>query len=278
MKSKPFRLISQILFFALVGAITVNHTLGESGGGVGFIPELSLHAICPFGAVETFASLVINQELVRQLHASVMVIGAVVLLLTVVFGPVFCSHICPLGSIQEWIGKLGKKIFKKKYNRFIPQKLHNILKYLRYVVLALVLYQTYTTATLMFLNIDPYYALYHFWTGDATIAALIILGVTLLGSLFVERPWCKYACPYGGFLGLVGKISIFKIRRNESTCISCHLCSKECPMNIDVMAVKTVRSTLCNRCMQCTDAEDTCPVADTCYMGAGFSKKEAKDA
>ena len=278
MKSKPFRLASQIIFFVLVGVITINHTLVEAGSGLDILPGASLHAICPFGAVETFASLITGQGLIRQLHASVMVIGAVVLILTVLLGPVFCSHICPLGSIQEWIGKLGKRIFKKRYNRLIPQKLHDVLKYLRYVVLALVLYQTYTTASLMFVNIDPYYALYHFWTGEATITALIILGVTLLGSLFVERPWCKYACPYGGLLGLIGKISIFKIRRATGTCISCAQCSKACPMNIDVMAVKTVRSSLCNRCMRCTDAEGTCPVADTCYMGAGFAGKAAKDA
>lgn len=110
MKSKHFRLIAQIVFFVFVGVITVNHTLGEMGLGLTFIPEVSLHAICPFGAVETFISLITGQGLIRQLHASVMVLGAVVLILTVIFGPVFCSHICPLGSIQEWFGKLGKKL------------------------------------------------------------------------------------------------------------------------------------------------------------------------
>ena len=264
MKSKHVRLIAQIIFFGLIALISINHTLVESGNGLSFIPEVSLHAICPFGAIVTLASLVTGQGLIRQLHPSVMVIGSVVLFLTILFGPVFCSHICPLGSIQEWIGKLGKKIFKKRYNKIIPKKLHNILKYMRYVVLVLILVQTYRTATLMFANVDPYHALFHFWTGEAATAALIILGITLVMSLFVERPWCKYACPYGGLLGLISKVSLFKIRRSETACISCGKCDNECPMLIDISSKKKVNDTLCNRCMKCTAEEGGCPVNDAC--------------
>ena len=278
MKSRHIRLAAQIFFFVFVGAIVVNNTLAESGGGLSFIPSASLHAICPFGAVETFASLVTGAGLIRQLHASVMVMGAAVLILTVLLGPVFCSHICPLGSIQEWFGKLGRKIFKKRYNKFIPKKVHGVLKYLRYVVLALIVWQTYQSATLLFANVDPYYALYHFWTGGATIAAISILVVTLLLSLFVERPWCKYACPYGGLLGLISKISIFKIRRSDTSCIACGKCDNVCPMLIDVSAKSKVNDTLCNRCMKCTTQEGGCPVGETCYNGMPKlkSSKEAQ--
>ena len=278
MKSKHVRLAAQIFFFAFIGAITINRALIEAGGGLSFFPSPSLHAICPFGAVETFASLVTGAGLIRQLHASVMVLGAVVLILTVILGPVFCSHICPLGSIQEWFGKLGRKIFKKRYNKFIPKKLHNVLKYLRFVVLLLIVWQTYKSAELLFANVDPYYALYHFWTGGATIAAIAILVVTLLGSLFVERPWCKYACPYGGLLGLISKISIFKIRRSETSCISCGICDKECPMLIDISAKKKVNDTLCNRCMKCTSQEGGCPVEETCYDGLPKIRKSKEAA
>lgn len=274
MKSKHVRLIAQIIFFGLIALMSINHTLAETGNGISFIPEVSLHAICPFGAIVTLASLTTGQGLIRQLHPSVMVIGSVVLFLTILFGPIFCSHICPLGSIQEWIGKLGKKIFKNRYNKLIPKKLHNILKYMRYVVLVLVLVQTYRTAALMFSNIDPYHALFHFWTGEAAAAALIILGITLVMSLFVERPWCKYACPYGGFLGLISKMSLFKIRRSETACISCGKCDNECPMLIDISKNKKVTDTLCNRCMKCTDEEGGCPVDGACYNGTSNAKNE----
>lgn len=273
MKSRHVRLTSQIVFFALIALITINHTLVELGGGISFLPGVSLHAICPFGAITTLGSLIAGNGLIRQLHPSVMVIGSVVLFLTFLFGPVFCSHICPLGSIQEWLGKLGKKIFKKRYNKLIPQKVHNVLKYARYLVLVLILVQTYRSASLMFEGLDPYYALFHFWTGEAAIASLVILGITLLMSLFVERPWCKYACPYGGLLGLISKISIFKIRRSESKCISCGKCDRECPMLIDISKKKKVTDTLCNRCMKCTSDEGTCPIDDTCYIGVKNEKK-----
>ncbi|MEX1376277.1 MAG: 4Fe-4S binding protein [Eubacteriales bacterium] len=274
MKSKHVRLAAQIIFFALIAFISINHTLAEAGAGLSFIPEVSLHAICPFGAVETLGSFLTGWGLIRQLHPSVMVIGSIILLLTLLFGPVFCSHICPLGSIQEWIGKLGRKIFKNRYNKLIPKKVHNVLKYLRYVVLILILVQTYRSASLIFTDADPYYALFHFWTGEATIAALIILGVTLVMSLFVERPWCKYACPYGGLLGIFSKISLFKIRRSESKCIDCGKCDKECPMLIDISKKKRVNDTLCNRCMICTTEEGTCPVDGACYNGIMNAKNE----
>ncbi len=279
MKSKHLRLIMQIVFFLLIGLITVNHTLEESGTSLAIIPSVSLHAICPFGAIETLGTFVTGGGLVRQLHASVMVIGAVVLLLTVIFGPVFCSHICPLGSIQEWLGKLGKRIFKNRYNKLVPQKLHNILKYLRYVVLVLIVWQTYQSASLVFLGADPYYALYHFWTGEATIGAIVVLGVTLLLSLVVERPWCKYACPYGGLLGLIAKISPIKIRRSKALCIDCGKCDRACPMLCDISTKKRVSDTLCNRCMACTDTEGGCPVNGACtigFPGKETSKEAAK--
>lgn len=267
MKSKHIRLIAQIAFFVFIAVVSINHTLAEQGRAINFVPEVSLHAICPFGSIVTLSTLVTQQELIRQLHPSVMVIGSVVLLLTILFGPVFCSHICPLGSLQEWIGKLGKKIFKSKYNKIIPKKLHNVLKYLRYAVLILILVQTYRLSALMFAKLDPYYALFHFWTDEVSITALIILGVTLVMSLFVERPWCKYACPYGGLLGLISKVSLFKIRRSQSKCIACEKCDNECPMLIDVSQKKRVNDTLCNRCMKCTGDEGCCPVDDTLYSG-----------
>ena len=279
MKSKHVRLASQIVFFVLVGAIVTNHNLAETGDSLAFIPSVSLHAICPFGAVETFASLVTGAGLIRQLHASVMIMGAAVLLLTVLFGPVFCSHICPLGSIQEWFGRLGKKIFKSKYNKLVPRKVHKMLKYLRYVVLVLIVWQTFQSGTLLFAGYDPYYALYHFWTGAATITAIAILGVTLLLSLAIERPWCKYACPYGGLLGLISKISLFKIRRSDTACISCGKCKDQCPMLVDITAKEKISDTLCNRCMQCTAQEGGCPVDGACYNGLptlNKSKEEGK--
>ena len=253
-KTKWVRHAVQIFFFVLISLFAFNHIVAETGPvPIPFLPDVSLHAVCPFGGIESSISLFSAGVLTRQLQLSTLVMSGIIIIITLIFGAVFCSFVCPLGSIQEWIGKLGRKIFKKRYNTFIPQKVHNVLKYFRYVSLIAVVVLTYNAASLVFLEVDPYYAMYHFFTDEVTIGSLIVLGVTLLGSLFVERPWCKYACPYGAFLGLIGKLSIFKIKRSQSACTSCTLCSKKCPMNVDIENAKTIYDAQCNKCLECTD-------------------------
>ncbi len=64
------------------------------------------------------------------------------MVLSFLFGPVYCGWICPFGTYQEWINRLGKKLFKKKYNTIIPRSIKKYLKYLRYLVLIWVVYIT----------------------------------------------------------------------------------------------------------------------------------------
>ena len=114
--------------------------------------------------------------------------------------------------------------------------------------------------SLTFAKVDPYYALFHFWTGEALISAIIVLLVVLGASLFVERPWCRWLCPFGAVLGVIQLIAPWKIRRNNSLCTSCGLCTRACPMNIDVDKKIAVFDTRCNRCGECLAA---CPVENT---------------
>ncbi|MEI8133263.1 MAG: 4Fe-4S binding protein [Leptolinea sp.] len=110
--------------------------------------------------------------------------------------------------------------------------------------------------------------MFHFWSGEVTTSGIVLLSLTLLASLFVDRPWCKYACPYGAVLGVFNLFSIFRIRRQESTCTSCTLCTRVCPMNIPVDKMKSVRDHQCIRCLECT-SEAVCPVGDTVELVAG---------
>lgn len=262
------RTIVQIFFFGLIALIAINHTLAEEGRGIPFLSTASLHAICPFGGVVTLHQFITTGTLIRKVRQSSLVLSGLVMLLAVLFGPVFCGWVCPLGSVQEWVGKLGKKLLGKRYNHILPSKLDNVLRYLRYLMLSWVVYMSAVSGTLIFQSIDPYYALFNFWTGEVAVTGLLVLGVTLLGSLVVERPWCKYACPYGALLGITNLFRVFKIRRKESSCISCGLCSKECPMNIQVSEVKVVRDHQCISCLECT-SEVVCPVANTVEFSAG---------
>lgn len=267
------RTIVQLFFLILVTAIVVNKSLEEVGLAIPLLSAASLHAICPFGGVETFYQFVTTGTFIQKIHSSSLILMFAALGLAIFFGPVICGWVCPFGSIQEWLGKLGKRLFKKRFNQMIPAKLDNVLRYLRYVLLVMVVVNTATTAKLLFQDIDPYYALFNFWTNEVAISAYVILGITVLASLIIERPYCKYACPYGAFLGLTNLFRLLPIRRNAPTCISCKACDKACPMNITVSKASAVRNHQCISCMKCT-SEAACPISNTVAITTkgGFTK------
>jgi ferredoxin len=261
-KRRPIRLIVQSTFFIVVLSIVVGHGLAEAGINVPLLADASLHAVCPFGGVVSLYQWITQGSFVKKVHESSMILGGLVLVLSLALGPVFCGWICPFGSLQEWIGKLGKRIWKRRYNAFVPPTLDAILRYLRYVILAWVLYMTAMTGLLIFADFDPYYTLFNLWTGEVALAGVVILLAVLILSLFVERPFCKYACPYGAVLGLTNLIRLFPVRRNPATCVDCKLCDRTCPMNIRVSTSGAVRNHQCISCNECT-SESRCPVPST---------------
>ena len=162
----------------------------------------------------------------------------------------------------------GKEDLRKKVWEADSAGGGQVLRYLRYVVLAVVIYQTAIAAKLVFAEVDPYYALFNFFTGEvAWTAILVLLGVMVL-SLLVERPWCKYLCPYGALLGLFNLIRVFPVRRHEATCIDCKKCDAACPMQIKVSTGKAVRDHQCISCHECLSGV-ACPVENTVVVAAG---------
>lgn len=271
MNIKRIRRISQIFFLVIVGLISLNHYLAEIGKTIWFLGSASLHAICPFGAVETFGSLIMYNKLVPKLHESTLVLFGIIVFLSILLGPVVCGFACPLGTFQELVSSIGKKIFKQRFNNFVPNKVAKKLSYFKYVVLIYILYVTTVSLKLAFLDFDPYYALFNFWSSEVPIGALVVLGLTLVGSLFVERPWCRYMCPFGALVGFTNKFSLFKIKRNKSTCISCGKCDKVCPVGIEVSNKDVITDLNCIRCLECT-SERACPVENTVQISMDYVK------
>jgi len=263
--TRTIRLAVQIFFLLLIILFSINHYREENGLEPLLLGSASLHAICPFGGVVSSYTYFTGGTFVKKTHASSFILMWLVLLLTIVFGPVFCGWVCPLGSVQEFIGKIGTKLFKKKYNRFIPAGIDTYLRYLRYVVLGLVLYETAVVGTLVFADYDPYFALFNAWSGEVAWTAFAILAITLAGALFVERPFCKYACPYGAVLGIFNTFKIVKLSRNTNTCTDCKRCDRVCPMNITPADDKNVRNHQCITCLECT-SEIECPVSDALLL------------
>lgn len=256
------RPIIQAFFLVLIALIAINHTLAEGGGGIPLFSSASLHAICPFGGVVTLHQFITTGTFVKKIHESSVILFGLSYILAILFGPVLCGWVCPLGTIQEWFSKIGKKFFKKKFNRFIPYKYDKYLRFLRYGVLGWVVYMTAISGNLVFSEIDPYYALFNFWSGEVAVGGLIVLGITLVTSLFIERPWCKYACPLGAILGVTNLFRVFKIRRMSSKCTLCKACDTACPMNIAVSEKEVIRDHQCISCMNCTSEMD-CPIDET---------------
>ena len=265
------RKVVQWGFFALIALIAINHTLAESGQGIPFLASASLHAVCPFGGVVSIYQFITVGTFVQKIHESAFVLMVIGFLMAILFGPAFCGWVCPLGTIQEFVSKFGKKHFRKRFNHFVPLKMDKILRYLRYGVLAWVLYMTAISGQLIFSTYDPYFALFNFWSSEVSLVGLGILIVILVLSFFVERPWCKYACPYGAVLGITNLFRVFSIRRNQSTCKADGACSIMCPMNIQVDQLTVVRDHQCISCLECT-SEAICPVHETVKFSTGGAK------
>jgi polyferredoxin len=258
----PYIRLVQGFFFVLVALIAANHALVERGIAIPFLSSASLHALCPFGGVASLYQYIVSGTFVRRIQASSFVIMWLVFLLALPFGTLFCGWICPLGTFQEAVARLGKKCLGNRYNRLIPRPLDSTLRFLRYGVLAWVVVMTIHTTQLVFADYCPYDALFTSWTGNAAAGGLAVVGVILLLSLAVERPFCKYACPYGALLGLTNRFRLVKLKRNAETCIKCGRCDQVCPMNLSISDRETINQTQCITCLQCT-SQAVCPVEQT---------------
>ena len=111
-------------------------------------------------------------------------------------------------------------------------------------------------------SINPYHAFLGIFKNNISKIGFIILLIVITTSLFVQRPWCRYLCPYGALLGLSNKIKLFRIVRNNNTCVSCKKCSKSCPMGIAVHEKEEVRDLSCISCLECVN-DKVCPIKNT---------------
>lgn len=263
----------QAFFFLFVFAVTISKSFSATAFSIPFLSKVSLHAICPFGGVETLYQLFTTGVFIQKIHNSSIILMLLIFVVTILFGAIFCSTICPFGTYQEWVSRMGQRLFKGKHNHFVPHQADKILRFLRYGVLALVLYVTARSGMLIFQSYDPFHALFNFFSGEVSLWAFIILGIITIMALFIERPWCKYLCPYGAILGLLGLIRVFPIKRKKESCVHCHKCSKSCPMNIEVSTKATVRDHQCISCYKCLSS-DACPIKNTVEIKGIGGKKQ----
>lgn len=186
MKNK-IRLIFQFIILGLIGYVAVRPLFDSA-----YIADFE--AYCPFGGLASLGSKLNQGTMSCQMSEVQLMMGIGLIVGVIIIGKLFCSYICPIGTITEWIGKLGAKL---KIRFEMPNLLDKPMRILKYALLFITLYLTMTTSELFCKEFDPYFASANlFSNADITIwFAISAFAITILGSIFFRLFWCKYLCP-----------------------------------------------------------------------------------
>jgi polyferredoxin len=251
-KSIPVAIARRLVqggFVALAVYVGARHLWAgsESAGTASF------DATCPFGGIETLLQLATGGTLLRKLHPSNLVMLAATLATALVMGRAFCGWICPLGTIQEWLARAVHKVTgdrKAWLPLRVPPVLDRPLRLVKYGILGLVIWGSASAVVPPLEPFCPYKTLFHFELGSAL--AWSVLLTMIVGSVLVERFWCKYLCPLGAILSLSNRIAPLRVRTGSS-CVDCGRCGKTCAMGIEERP-ENIRSPECIRCLDCLDS------------------------
>lgn len=228
----------------------------------------------------------------------------VIIILTLISGRTYCSFFCPLGIGQDIFSRIGGR-FRKRFRRYGYRRPQAIL---RYTILALTLIITMIWGIYFLTLLDPFSIFGRFMTffgrpsviainnflsgilGKFDIYTLVhipirpfqLISYTVPFAFFLlvgfmsftkGRFYCNTVCPVGAFLGLVAKISVFRIRFDDSLCTRCGRCSMRCKSScIDFLNHKFDVS----RCVNCFNCINVCQDKAISYGVVRFEKKEHK--
>lgn len=280
-KRKPLGYVRQavqlgfLLFILYVGIQFLRFYLHFSSfGAMPYVERPSaVEGFLPISALVAFKVWVTTGEF-DIIHPAGLLLFTFIISSGFLFRRFFCSWMCPVGTVSEWVGSIGKKIFKKNFQ--MPKWISWFLYPIKYLLLAffagMVIFTMPVEVAQAFL-FSPYNQIsdvkmlgFFLDLSNFTLTVLILL---VFLSLFFKNFWCRYLCPYGALIGLTSLFNVTKVSRNEDTCISCNQCTRVCPSRIKVAEKKAVLTPECTACMQCIEA---CPVKDTLTMKVGPKK------
>lgn len=207
--------------------------------------------------------------IVNNIHPSGLIILLAIFAVSIVLKKAFCSWLCPVGTLSEALWMLGQRIFGRTFDP--PRWLDYPLRSLKYLLAGFFVYailQMDVDALRAFIY-SPYnkmadVKMYLFFAEISSFALWTIIILVLL-SVVIKNFWCRFLCPYGALLGILGWLSPLKITRNKETCVDCELCTKACPSRITVHTAGRVWSDECMSCMACVAV---CPVKETLEVRA----------
>lgn len=248
-----------VQFAVWVGNLTSGRIAGVRPPGVeGFLPISAMISLKHWLASGEFS----------MIHPAGLVLFLLICLTALLLRKAFCSWICPVGLVTEYLSRFSHKLFGRRLK--LPSWLDYPLMSLKYLLLAFFAYAVFLKMSpddiRIFLN-SPYNKvadikmLYFFTQMSATTAW--VLGSLAVLTVLVPWLWCRYLCPYGALLGLLSMLSPLKIRRSLPDCTSCGKCAAVCPSYIAVDLKAAVNSPECTGCLECVSH---CPESGALQM------------
>ena len=214
-------------------------------GVEGFLPISGL-----MGAVDW-----IHQGTLNPIHPAATILVLLAIVLAIALRKSFCSWVCPIGFLSELLARFGRWSFGRN---FLPWKWVDVpLRGLKYVLMIFFVGSVLvmSPAALDAFLTSPYNRVADVKMGlfftDMSRVGLTIMGVLIVGSIFVRGTWCRYLCPYGALLGFFSWLSPTRVRRNADACVDCGLCDKACMARLPVSTLGQVTSPECTGCLDC---------------------------
>ena len=249
------------------------------------------------GTLHHWLSWMAKIQFLPAVMALNVVVVVALLLLTLVFGRIYCSVICPLGVLQDVLARIRRKKNKYSYSKEV--------RWLRYPVFVVFVIAVVTGVGSLFQLLAPYsaygriatmifqpvwtfgnnilatlaeradsYAFYSVDTWMRSMPVFVIAAVTL-AVLFVlawrgGRTYCNTVCPVGTILSFFARFSWLKIRFNEEKCKNCSMCSRNCKAACIDYKTHTVDY---SRCVACGNCIDKCKFGALSYSFSPSAKK-----
>lgn len=220
--------------------------------------------ISTFNGIKEIYLAVINNSFSFTKLAPQLIEVISIIPVTIVMGRFFCGWMCSLGAFGDLIYGISSKLFKRKLK--ITKSVDEVLKYGKYIVLAFLVGIIWTFDITKFKVWNPWDVFGMVATISKVpdlsyIAANLIGGLVLfifiiIGSVIVERFFCRYLCPLGAVFALISKLRVIKIHKPSEKCGKCRICTNNCAMGIELYKTNDVYSGECIQCMKCITA---CP-------------------